>query len=863
MRVGLRRGRGRLALGRRLVDLGDRNRDGNVDVAVERRLQREGGQRGADIRLGAAGDRIAGDAGNRRDCDGRAALGGVSDGGRSRDIAEHDLRDRLRAVGSIVIGDADVGTEVDARVLVDDARSGDRRHVRDRVHGDGDCHGLVGTQQRDLAARQHALDRADAHGNVEVHVAVVGRLNLQAGRKEALELRRGRRGARRERERRAGVADGDAVRQRRRIDQRHARWHRDLGEVVLLRAIGIDARHRDRQVDRLVLVAGSRARDVRAVGNRCDRDRHRYGLGVRDTAQIRGRGRNRQRDILVGIRRRCQRQRGKCGTDLGFGAAGEIDSFYTGARERNGCSSADRRVGHHGSLGEPGYDDLSHCLGQRVVDDDGNIATKIDRRVLVGRLCGRRHIERISYRIDEHLDRRGGRLPVAVRVLRGDRYERHSIKQAAGIVRRQEIDVRHLTGRQRISARAVVGDHEGILVAQRIGQPRAGIDAADLDGMHFRAIEQIAVRGGEAVEMDGRVLVRDLVVAGRRDGISDSHHVDVVVEMDGRTIQIAGQSGVDIRLDGRDGDVERDSPVEVMGRGHAERTHERLDLGGRARHDERAVQLLRDRAGKRGIPIQRRSGGNARNDDAIDLLGAIRIIEADRDGRCDPDVLRRHGGARNRCGICYCGDRDGDGAGLLLASPRIGQSERDRGDAGKAVHGIECERSILREGNLADGRIDIYRPLRNREQGFARVEDPSGQAVVLDRPERHRMRRQRTERGRDGLHRLNHFDVGIIDRGARVFRIAEQPKMIDALTDPRGFTRELRVVAVCDLLAVAPAKVLVAEADQMPEAGTDARGGVHALGARLEVLEVVSAPPRRLVAEPTQWRPGCIGQRPD
>ncbi len=159
--------------------------------------------------------------------------------------------------------------------------------------------------------------------------------------------------------------------------------------------------------------------------------------------------------------------------------------------------------------------------------------------------------------------------------------------------------------------RAVACDREWIFDAQRRAQLRAGIDAADLDGVHLGAIEQIAERRGQIVEMDGHVLIGRLDVAGRGDRIGDGLDGDAVGEVQGFAITVARQRRIDIGLDRGCRNIEGDHAIEVPGRRDGERLQQPLYLGRGTGDYKGAIGGARDRPGQRRVPLENGPGRQA------------------------------------------------------------------------------------------------------------------------------------------------------------------------------------------------------------------------------------------------------------
>ncbi len=182
--------------------------------------------------------------------------------------------------------------------------------------------------------------------------------------------------------------------------------------------------------------------------------------------------------------------------------------------------------------------------------------------------------------------------------------------------------------------------------------------------MRFRAIDQIAERGRQIVEMHHDVFVGDLVFAGRRHRIGHGLDIDDVVEMHRLAILVARQARIDIRLDRSHVDSECDTAIEIGRRRYTERGEQILDLLRGPRNDERAVRLLRDRARQSRIPVERRTKRQPGDNDLLDCFRAVGIVEVDSHGGSDPYVFRSCGAARDGGGIGNRLDNNSDCAGL-------------------------------------------------------------------------------------------------------------------------------------------------------------------------------------------------------
>ena len=326
--------------------------------------------------------------------------------------------------------------------------------------------------------------------------------------------------------------------------------------------------------------------------------------------------------------------------------------------------------------------------------------------------CGDR--DWICNRIDQNCDGCRCGLLVAVGAFGRDGDDGHPGEQPARVRRRQEIDVTYLYRRQRVGPRAVAGDREWILHAQSIEQTSGGFDAADFHDMRFRAIDQIAERGRQIVEMHHDVFVGDLVFAGRRHRIGHGLDIDDVVEMHRLAILVARQARIDIRLDRSHVDSECDTAIEIDRRRHTERRKQILDLLRASHNDERAVRLRRDRARQRRIPVERCTKRQSGDDDLLDRLRAVGIIEVDSHRGSDPYVFRSGGAARDRGGIGNRLYNNSDRAGFRQPGPGIRELEREHGGSGEPVAWREYERSVSIEDDGSGERIRNYRAIIDR-----------------------------------------------------------------------------------------------------------------------------------------------------
>ena len=481
------------------------------------------------------------------------------------------MGDGFRTVGLVILGDDDVGAKRDAFVLIDRARTGDGRHIHDGIDGHRDLNRVAGSQKRDFAARQRALDCANFHTDIKVNVAVDRRAHLQPRRQEVLELGSRRRWAWRERQNVTGLRHRNPVRQHAWVNERAACRNGDPGELIRFRAVSIDARNRDRQTDVLIFIARRRTRNARPVRHGCNRDDHRHSLHVGHAAQVFGRCRNGQSDVLIGIRRRQYRQRRKRSTDLCLGSACKRHRTAGRQADHNSRTTAERDVTDGRARWESRDGHVRDRLRQSIVDHERYVIAKRDPGIFICRLCRRRDLNGIGHRVDEDADRSRRNLPVAIRAFGRDRDNAHARERAALVRWRQEINIANLRRRQRIGLRAGIGNRKRIFDAETVGDLSIRINAADLHDMAFRTVGQIAERGGEVGEVNGNIFVRRLRVARRGHGVGHRFDIDMVGKVYRLTVEIAGQIRRNVALDRRNRNVQRDSAVVVGGRRHLKR----------------------------------------------------------------------------------------------------------------------------------------------------------------------------------------------------------------------------------------------------------------------------------------------------
>ena len=254
----------------------------------------------------------------------------------------------------------------------------------------------------------------------------------------------------------------------------------------------------------------------------------------------------------------------------------------------------------------------------------------------------RNDIDGVCNRIDHHSDRRRRGFLVAVRPFNRNRDNGHSRESAAFIRWREKVDVANLSERNCIGLGAVGSDSKCVFGARAIGQLGIGIDAPDLDLVGFRAIKIVAKRSCKIVEVDKRIFVGGFRITGCGNGVGHSFDIDRVSMMNCGAVEVAGQTGRDVRFNRGNRNVERQLSVQIFRRVQRKGRQQSLNACERT-SDFVATGRGCDESIVGRIPRQRGTSWKTANDNFLDGFRAVLIAQINRDGN-----------ANGRVFICRC-----------------------------------------------------------------------------------------------------------------------------------------------------------------------------------------------------------------